>query len=255
MASRLNASRVGPRLDFYTAIDAIPALAWSSHSGGSVDYVNQRWHEYTGLSPEESYGRDWKTAIYPDDLATLTEKWEALDDANAGQACEVRLRRSDGAFRWFSFRRAPLRDETGAVTRWYGTAIDIDHAKQKETLHAAEKRTLEMVTDGASLREVLDQLCSSIEVQVAPSVTTVLVMDSDGKRLWQGGGQRVPREWISTIVPVPVAFEGGSCLSRCPEISPRGWYLSVCSTITLRHYRGWGKATGKSEQYGYPAAQ
>ena len=180
-------------------------------SGGSVDYVNQRWREYTGLSPEESYGRGWKTAIYPDDLATLTEKWEALDDANAGRACEVRLRRSDGVFRWFSFRREPLRDETGAVTRWYGTGIDIDRAKQKETLHAAEKRTLEMVADGASLREVLDQLCSSIEVQVAPSVTTVLVMDSDGKRLWQGGGQRVPQEWISTIVPVPVAFEAGLC--------------------------------------------
>jgi formate hydrogenlyase transcriptional activator len=211
MASRLDASRVGPGLDFHLAIDAIPALAWSSDSGGSVDYVNQRWREYTGLSSEESYGRGWKTAIYPDDLATLTEKWEALDDANAGRACEVRLRRSDGVFRWFSFRREPLRDETGAVTRWYGTGTDIDRAKQKETLHAAEKRTLEMVADGASLRDVLDQLCSSIEVQVAPSVTTVLVMDSDGKRLWQGGGQQVPQEWISTIVPVPVAFEAGLC--------------------------------------------
>ena len=211
MASRLDASRVGPGLDFHVAIDAIPALAWTSHSVGSVDYVNQRWREYTGLSPEESYGRGWKTAIYPDDLATLTEKWEALDDANAGHACEVRLRRSDGAFRWFSFRRESLRDEAEAVTRWYGIGINIDRAKQKETLHAAEKRTLEMVADGASLREVLDQLCSSIEVQVAPSVTTVLVMDPDGKRLWQGGGQRVPQEWISTIVPVPVAFEAGLC--------------------------------------------
>jgi formate hydrogenlyase transcriptional activator len=211
MASRLDASRVGPGLDFHLAIDAIPALAWSSDSGGSVDYVNQRWREYTGLSPEESYGGGWKTVIYPDDLATLTEKWEALDDANAGRAYEVRLRRSDGVFRWFSFRREPLRDETGAVTRWYGTGTDIDRAKQKETLHAAEKRTLEMVADGASLREVLDQLCSSIEVQVAPSVTTVLVMDSDGKRLWQGGGQQVPQEWISAIVPVPVAFEAGLC--------------------------------------------
>ena len=166
MVSRLDASQVGPGLDFHVAIDAIPALAWSSHSGGSVDFINQRWREYTGLSPEESYGRGWKTAIYPHDLATLTEKWEALDDAHVGQACEVRLRRSDGVFRWFSFRREPLRDEAGAVTRWYGTGIDIDRAKQKETLHAAEKRTLEMVAHGASLREVLDQLCRSIEVKL-----------------------------------------------------------------------------------------
>jgi formate hydrogenlyase transcriptional activator len=204
-------SRPEQALDIRLAVDAIPALAWSSHSDGSVDFVNQRWREYTGLSPKESYGRGWETAIHPDDLATLAEKWEALDDANAWRECEVRLRRSDGVFRWFSFRREPLRDETGAVTRWYGTGIDIDHTKQKETLHAAEKRTLEMVADGASLREVLDQLCSSVEVQVAPSVTTVLVMDADGKRLWQGGGPRVPQEWISTIIPVPVAFEAGLC--------------------------------------------
>jgi PAS domain-containing protein len=112
MASRLDASRVGPGLDFHLAIDAIPALAWSSDSGGSVDYVNQRWREYTGLSPEESYGRGWKTAIYPDDLATLTEKWEALDDANAGQAhvkcgCDAPTVCSDG------FRFAPRRDWGG----------------------------------------------------------------------------------------------------------------------------------------------
>ena len=182
MTSGVDASRVGPGLDFHVAIDAIPALAWSSHSGGSVDYVNQRWREYTGLSPEESYGRGWKTAIYPDDLATLAEKWEALDDANAAQACEVRLRRSDGVFRRFWFRRDPLRDETGAVTRWYGTGIDIDRAKQKETLHAAEKRTLEMVADGASIREVLDHICAfPLTFRLAPSVTMILLMDEDGK--------------------------------------------------------------------------
>ena len=105
-------SRPGQALDIRRAIDAIPALAWSSYSDGSVDFVNQRWCEYTGLSPEESYRWGWKTAIHPDDLATLAEKWEALGGANAEQACEVRLRRSDGVFRWFSLRREPLRDET-----------------------------------------------------------------------------------------------------------------------------------------------
>jgi hypothetical protein len=44
-----------------------------------------------------------------------------------------------------------------------------------------------MIADGASLRDVLDQLCSSIDVQVAPSVTTVLLTDANGKQLWQRG--------------------------------------------------------------------
>jgi formate hydrogenlyase transcriptional activator len=204
-------SRPGQALDIRLAVDAIPALAWSSHSDGSVDFVNQRWREYTGLSPEESYGRGWETAIHADDLAILAEKWEALDDTNPWRACEVRLRRSDGVFRWFSFRREPLRDETGAVARWYGTGIDIDHAKQMETLHAAEKRTLEMVADGASLKDVLNHLCASIDVQVAPSVTTVFLMDADGKHLVLTGGPRVPGQWISAVSPRPVTHNCGLC--------------------------------------------
>jgi len=79
-------SRPEQALDVRLVVDTIPALVWSSHSDGSVDFVNQRWREYTGLSPEESYGRGWETAIHPDDLATLAEKWEAVDDANAGWA-------------------------------------------------------------------------------------------------------------------------------------------------------------------------
>jgi len=71
--------------------------------------------------------------------------------------CEVRLRRFDGIFRWFSLRREPLLDQSGLVTRWFGTGIDIEAIKQRETLHAAEKRTMELIADGASLKDVLDQ--------------------------------------------------------------------------------------------------
>src|SRR5207245_8949572 len=100
--------------------------------------------------------------------------------------CEVRLRRLYGIFRWFSLRREPLLDQSGLVTRWFGTGIDIEAIKQRETLHAAEKRTMELIADGASLKDVLDQLCSSIDVQVAPSVTTVLL-------------KQVARECLATV--------------------------------------------------------
>jgi formate hydrogenlyase transcriptional activator len=128
-------------------IDTIPALAWSSHPDGSVDFVNQRWTVYTGLSPEESYGWGWKTAIHPDDLPALAEKWEALRDVNTARECEVRLRRSDGVFRWFSLRCEPLRDESRALVRWYGTAADIEILKQTEEKLREDERELRRITD------------------------------------------------------------------------------------------------------------
>jgi PAS domain S-box-containing protein len=199
-----------PGLDVRLVIDAILALAWSSHPDGAVEFVNQRWHDYTGLSPEESCGWGWKAAVHSEDLPELLANWQGSPDLEPRES-KVRLRRSDGVFRWFLFRREPMHDEAGAVVRWYGTGIDIDDRKQTESLRAAEKRTLEMIADGASLRDVLDHLCSSIDVQVSASVTTILLMDTDGKRLWHAGGRLVPREWLPVISPLPVALEAGLC--------------------------------------------
>ena len=192
-----------------TIIDTIPALAWSSAPDGSVDFVNRRWQDYTGQSREQSQGAGWETAIHPEDLPGLLSKWEESRDCVANM-CEARLRRFDGVFRLVSLRREPLLDESGSVTRWFGTGVDIEPIRQRETLHAAEQRTLELIADGASLKDVLDQLCSSIDVQVAPSVTTVLLRDADRECLWHGGGLGVPQEWISAIIPVPID-EVGLC--------------------------------------------
>jgi formate hydrogenlyase transcriptional activator len=82
---------------------------------------------------------------------------------------------------------------------------------QIESLRTAEKRTLEMIADGASLKDVLTQLCDSIDVQVSPSVTSVLLMERDGKHLILTAGPRVPPEWVCAIGPVPVAPDAGLC--------------------------------------------
>ena len=81
---------------------------------------------------------------------------------------EARLRRSDGIYRWFLFRVEPLRDEAREVVEWYGTATDIEDRKQTESLRAIEKRTLEMIADGASLEDVLNDLCSSSTFRSRP---------------------------------------------------------------------------------------
>jgi PAS domain S-box-containing protein len=192
-------------------IDTIPTLAWCNLSDGSNEFVNQRWCDYTGLSPEEVRRRGCKVVIHPEDFHRVTDTWEELLRSEKPGEFEARLRRYDGVFRWFLFRAEPKRNQAGAVVSWYGTATDIEDRKRMESLHAAEMRTLQMITDGASLAEILDYMCSSIDLQISPSVTTILLMDPDGKRLWKGGGPRVPHEWISRIIPVPVAFEAGLC--------------------------------------------
>ena len=209
MAKRDDVSRF-EQLDIRLVVDTIPTLAWSSHPDGSVDFVNQRWREYTGLSAEESYGCGWRTAIHPDDLPVLSAKWETPCDGGAAPQCELRLRRSDGVFRWFSLRREPQCSETGALLRWYGTALDIEDRKRSETLLAAENRTLQMIANGENLSDVLNDLCAAIDAH-ASATSFVCLMDGHGKELLPIAGPRVPPAFASAITPWPIGPNRGSC--------------------------------------------
>jgi PAS domain S-box-containing protein len=191
-------------------IDTIPTLAWRSLPDGSSEFLNRRWHDYTGLSPHEAHGEGWKVAIHPEDLPRLTATWGTLSDPELLE-CRVRLRRSDGAFRWFLFRIEPLRDETGELASWYGSATDIDQLKRTESLRSAEKRTLEMIADGASLKDILNKLCRSIDAETSPVISTVLLLGPDRERLWHTAGPLVPNDWLPVISPLPVSRHAGCC--------------------------------------------
>src|SRR5713226_1030499 len=128
-------------------IDTIPTLAWCNLPDGSNEFLNRRWHEYTGLSPEESHGWGWQTAIHPEDRAPLTEKWRGLLVTGEPGEMEARLRRHDGVFRWFLMRVEPLRDETGKIVRWCGACTDIETLKQTEAKLREDERELRRITD------------------------------------------------------------------------------------------------------------
>jgi len=192
-------------------LDRAPGLAWSSNPDGTHRFVNQPWIEYTGATSGEADAWSWRAAIHPEDSQRVTDAWvEALRAARTANF-EARLKRFDGVFRWFLFRVEPQRDAAGALVRWYGTATDIDDRKRTQLLHAAEMRTLEMITDGASLTDTLDQLCAAIDCQVSPSKTVILLLDPDGTKLWPSAGPKVSSDWFRAITPLPVGPDVGLC--------------------------------------------
>ena len=112
-------------------IDTIPVMAWSLRPDGIVDFLNQRWVDYAGLSLEQ-YVADPTGPIHPQDAPRVMERWRALMALGEGYEDEMRLRRADGEYRWFLVRTAPLRDESGRVVKWYGVSTDIEDRKRVE---------------------------------------------------------------------------------------------------------------------------
>src|SRR5271155_2308544 len=128
-------------------IDTLPTLVWCTRPDGSTEFLNKRWHDYTGFSPEESRIHGWQPTVHPEDLPRVLAKGQELLASGQPGEVEARIRRHDGVFRWFLMRVEPLRDETGKIVRWYGTQTDIEALKQIEEKLREEDRELRRITD------------------------------------------------------------------------------------------------------------
>jgi len=149
-------------LELRSFIDRVPALAWSALPDGSLDFFNQRFRDYTGLSSDQLYGSEWKSAVHRDDIQQLETWWQGLRQSQAGTT-EVRLRRFDGEYRWFQITASPVYDEHANLVRWCGINTDINDIKCSEQKLRREE---------ADLRTITDAIRQSIVV-LAPDGTTL----------------------------------------------------------------------------------
>ena len=190
-------------------IDTIPTFAWCNRPDGSIEFLNRRWFEYTGLSMDAV--PDWRMAIHPDDLPRLLDVWQKLAASGEPGELEARLRRFDGVYHWFLFRFEPFFDEVGNVIKWYGTNTDIDDRKWAEGVLSAEKKILELITGVNSLTTILEALCGLVEEMYSDSLCATLFLDVDGERLRKGVAPHFPAGFIEAIDGVKIGPHVGSC--------------------------------------------
>jgi formate hydrogenlyase transcriptional activator len=134
-------------LELRAFIDKIPGMLWAASPDGAVDCCNRAWLEFTSMTAEQSEGWGWAAAIYPDDRDGLMECWRSCLATGTPFDMEARMRRFDGAYRWFIFRANPLQDESGKILRWYGTNIDIEDRKRREKALQASELSWRQIID------------------------------------------------------------------------------------------------------------
>ena len=144
-------SVTSPELNDLRVVNAIPAHIWRSAPDGAVQFVNQQWMDYTGLSQENSQGWGWVSVIHHDDRPGLLDTWRRVLAAGQPKEAEARFRRFDGAYRWYLIRMVPIRDESGALLGWYGANTDIDDLKQAQMKLRQDEKELRQMTDATQL--------------------------------------------------------------------------------------------------------
>ena len=126
---------------FRLTIDAIPAYVWSALPDGSLDFINQRWLEFSGFSLKQGLAWGWEAAVHPADRDHFLEAWRAAIASGKAMEVEARVRRADGQYRWLLIRNVPLYDQNTTIAKWYGTSTDITERKiAEDELRESETR-------------------------------------------------------------------------------------------------------------------
>jgi PAS domain S-box-containing protein len=163
-------------------LDSIPGLVAILTPKGGVDFVNDALVEYCGRTLEEL--KQWGTSdtVHRDDLPRVIQIFTQAIASGEPYDFEARLRRVDGAYRWFQVRGLPRRDASGAILRWYALHTDIDERKRTEDalrrsearLRAIVETTPECVHVIAADGTLLSVNAAGAEMAGAPSVDFML---------------------------------------------------------------------------------
>lgn len=121
--------------------DAIPHIVWRAKGDGTLDYFNQVWMDYTGLTLESSFGNGWQAAIHAEDINRFLKTWMISMTNGDSFQTECRILNKSGEVRWFWINAVSEKNQSGQVVAWIGTCTDIHDRKTAELkLIEAEKQ-------------------------------------------------------------------------------------------------------------------
>ena len=234
--------------EFRILAEAMPQIVWITRADGWNIFFNKKWVEYTGLPLEESYGHGWNKPFHPDDQKRAWDAWQNAVNNNGTYSLECRLRRADGAYRWWLVRGVPLINESGAIEKWFGTCTDIHDLTWRKQVEfdlrmakaEAERANLAkskfLAAASHDLRQPIHALVLLLDVlkrhaNTPPVAKAVDAMESalDGLNRLLSSILDVSRIDAGVVVPLMQSVDVGGLVQRiCAE------YALLCRQKSLR---------------------
>lgn len=128
---------------FRMLTQALPNHVWSAQPNGQVDWFNEQVSAYAGEDNRTLAGAGWLSIVHPDDAASAVAAWRHALATETVYEVEFRIRRHDGAWRWFLARALPMRDADGVLTHWLGTNTDMEDQRAAREILMSTNAALE----------------------------------------------------------------------------------------------------------------
>ncbi len=161
---------------FRVLTESLLGLVFMAGIDGRLTYVNNEFGLYAGVDVSALLGDNWGSVVHPDDLPIAVAAWRRSLETNCPYEVEFRLRRADGAWRWFLARALPMYNEQREVTGWIGNGTDIEDRKRIEAAMAANNALLEQrVAERSRELDRLFKLSTDILAVTGPDTRYVRV--------------------------------------------------------------------------------
>ncbi|AKG21097.1 PAS domain S-box protein [Calothrix sp. 336/3] len=142
---------------YQTLAEASPVCIFHSDIFGNCLYINQRWVDITGLSPETACGKGWLNFLHPDDIAAATQAWRHAVDSKTSFQHEYRFFHAKGNIVWVICQALPEISPQGDVIGYIGTITDITERKTAENaLREGAERERAITQAILRMRQTLD---------------------------------------------------------------------------------------------------
>ena len=174
---------------FRNMADNAPVIMWVTDPTGYCTYLNRRWYEFTGQTPEAAEGLGWLDATHPDDKAHAERVFLESNAARRPFRVEYRLRRADGTYRWAIDAASPRFAADGTYSGYVGSVIDIDERREaEEAARASEARLL-----------ALARASSEVLYRMSPDWGEMRSLDGGG---FLADANDPTRAWLMNYIPV-----------------------------------------------------
>jgi len=119
---------------FRTLADTISQFVWVADGDGRAIWFNQRYYDFTGLTERDGLDRR-RQLVHPDYIDPVYIRLRQAIETGEDWEDVFPMRGKEGKYRWFLFRVKSMRNDSGQIVRWFGTATDIhDQREQAEQI-------------------------------------------------------------------------------------------------------------------------
>ncbi len=134
-----------------------PVGIFQADNDGYCLFVNERWCEIAGLTPDEARGTGWAAGLHPDDRERVFTAWYECARTGGEFKLDYRFRTRAGKVTWVSGNAILLADAAGEPSGFLGTISDITAKKQAiEDLHRSQERYRALFEQSLDSNVVID---------------------------------------------------------------------------------------------------